>query len=574
MSVLDRQAADNHSSSFDKQAAKDRLFPVLDVLRQAELMDSDRVREDSEPEPEPEPDKTQAKSGDGSAPDAELPLLSSLLFTSSSVAGEEAVVEGPEMESPELQVPDGMIGRQMLQFLEAHHVALNFMLSEDIDLLWDPAVTAGGVAAAPAGSAQPQVSHSTHPTWLRCRSAMYCFDFVTKAHFLRAWLKRHKQALLQLGGESGSDIKVVVQRENVFRDAFCSVGLGLSAADLRNNFVVKFDGEEGDDLGGLTREWFELLSREIFNPDYALFSLGPDATYQPSSMSGINQDHLSYFRFVGRVIGLAIYHSELMGVHFTKSFYKHMLGLPLSVSDLDSVDPVFCRTLRSILETQSADMLCLSFVVPSASAQIFGGSSVLGVEEATVELVEGGADIDVDDENKHDYVVRVAHHRMTAEIAPQLRSFVAGLHEVVPLSVLRFFDSSELELLISGMPDIDVDDWRANTELHPGGFAADSAVVLWFWRALEAMGPEQRCRLLQFCTGSSRVPLAGFAALRGPHGNVMKFNLARDNGGATRLPTAHTCFNQLVLPEYRSFEQLAHRLGQAIDEGAEGFGFV
>jgi hypothetical protein len=123
-----------------------------------------------------------------------------------------------------------------------------------------------------------------------------CFDFLTKAQFLRAWLKRHKQALLQLSGEVAEDVKVVVQRENIFEDAFCKVGQGLSAADLRNNFAVKFDGEEGDDLGGLTREWFELLSREIFNPDYALFSLGADATYQPSSASAINHDHLSYFR--------------------------------------------------------------------------------------------------------------------------------------------------------------------------------------------------------------------------------------------------------------------------------------
>ena len=141
-------------------------------------------------------------------------------------------------------------------------------------------------------------------------------------------------------------------------------------------------------------------------------------------------------RFVGRVIGLAIYHSQLMGVHFTRSVYKHMLGLPISVSDLDSVDAQFASSLRSVIDTEHADMLCLSFVVPSASAQFFGGRPDDGDDDGSggtvVELVEGGADIEVDDSNKREYVARVAHHRMTAEIAPQLRQLVAGLHEVVP----------------------------------------------------------------------------------------------------------------------------------------------
>ena len=569
MAILDRQVASNRS--IDKAAASERLFPVLDILRRAELIDAERALDEGSGEPEPE------LASDGSSAVVDV-LLPSLLCPEESGGSDEEPpgFEGPELDLPQLQVPHGCVGPKMIAFLETHRTALNYIVANDIEMLWDqnhgPADTMEGSAGG------------TRPTWLRCRVVFQLFDFITKAHFLRAWLKRHKQALLELDSGSATDTKVVVQRDNLFEDAYCKVGQGLSAADLRNNLVFKFDGEEGEDVGGLTREWFELISREIFNPDYALFSLGADAAYQPSSASAINHDHLSYFRFVGRVIGLAIYHSQLMGVHFTRSVYKHMLGLPISLSDLESVDPQLASSLQSVIDTEHADMLCLSFLVPSASAQYFGGHGRAdddgeGVTEAdAVELVEGGADIEVDDSNKREYVARVAHHCMTAEIAPQLRQLVAGLHEVVPRAVLQLFDPSELELLISGMPEIDIDDWAAHTVLQPGGFADDSPQVVWFWRAVEAMTAEERCRLLQFCTGSSRVPLAGFAALRGAHGDVMRFTIAREassgGGAASRLPTAHTCFNQLVLPEYRSYEELAHRLGQAIAEGAEGFGFV
>ena len=130
-----------------------------------------------------------------------------------------------------------------------------------------------------------------------------------------------------------------------------------------------------------------------------------------------------------------------MNVHFTRSVYKHMLGLPINVSDLESVDPQLASSLRTVIDTEDADMLCLSFVVPSATAQVFGGGgrgkSVDNdgggmTEDDVVELVDGGSEIEVNDSNKREYVARVAHHRMTAEIAAQLRHLVAGLHEVVP----------------------------------------------------------------------------------------------------------------------------------------------
>lgn len=73
---------------------------------------------------------------------------------------------------------------------------------------------------------------------------------------------------------------------------------------------------------------------EIFNPNYALFVPASHGyAYTPSPNSYINPDCNKYFNFVGRVIGKALLDNQLLDVHFTKSFYKHILGKSLTYLD-------------------------------------------------------------------------------------------------------------------------------------------------------------------------------------------------------------------------------------------------
>jgi E3 ubiquitin-protein ligase HUWE1 len=149
--------------------------------------------------------------------------------------------------------------------------------------------------------------------------------------------------------------------------------------------------------------------------------------------------------------------------------------------------------------------------------------------------------------------------------------YFLGFHDIIPKDVISIFDEQELELLISGMPDIDLDDWRNNTEYH--NYTVSSPQIKWFWRAVRSFDAEEKAKLLQFVTGTSKVPLNGFGELEGMNG-VSKFNIHRDYGSKDRLPSSHTCFNQLDLPEYDSYEVLRSSLLTAISEGREGFGFA
>ena len=153
--------------------------------------------------------------------------------------------------------------------------------------------------------------------------------------------------------------------------------------------------------------------------------------------------------------------------------------------------------------------------------------------------------------------------RVERGVSEQTASVVRGFYEVIDPRCISIFDARELELVISGTLEIDVSDWRRNSE-YRSGYHDSHPVIRWFWTAVERFDNEQRLRLLQFVTGTSSVPYEGFAALRGSNG-PRKFCIEKW-GHVTALPRAHTCFNRLDLPPYTSFDMLFEKLTIAVEE--------
>nr|VZI15402.1 unnamed protein product [Spirometra erinaceieuropaei] len=387
-------------------------------------------------------------------------------------------------------------------------------------------------------------------------------DFDIKRRFFR-------QRLQALANRDGSvsrfeDEPVVVSRGRIFEDSYARLHR-KSASEWKHKFVIRFQNEEGQDAGGLLREWYLLMSREIFNPNYCLFRVSPAdrVTYTINPASFINSNHLSYFKFVGRFIGKAIYDNKLLECYFTRSFYKHMLGVRVRFVDLESEDYDFYKGLEFLLKHDVSE---LGYDVTfSTEINEFG-------KNETRDLIEDGRNIIVTEANKNEYVRLVCQERMTGAIRQQLNAFLEGFYEIIPKSLISIFNEQELELLISGLPNIDIEDLKANTTYSK--YQPNSPQVRWFWRALESFDQEDRARFLQFITGTSKVPLGGFANLEGMHGPT-KFQISRAVvSSINHLPSAHTCFNTLELPPYESYEQLRERLLTAIRECSEGYGMA
>ncbi|XP_071022085.1 E3 ubiquitin-protein ligase HUWE1-like isoform X21 [Oncorhynchus clarkii lewisi] len=382
-------------------------------------------------------------------------------------------------------------------------------------------------------------------------------DFDVKRKYFRQELERLDEGLRK------EDMAVHVRRDHVFEDSYRELHR-KSPEDMKNRLYIVFEGEEGQDAGGLLREWYMIISREMFNAMYALFRTSPGdrVTYTINPSSHCNPNHLSYFKFVGRVVAKAVYDNRLLECYFTRSFYKHILGKSVRYTDMESEDYPFFQGLVYLLENNVSTLgYELTF---STEVQEFGVCEVR-------DLKPNGGNIIVTEENKKEYVHLVCQMKMTGAIRKQLSAYLEGFYEIIPKRLISIFTEQELELLISGLPTIDIDDLKANTEYHK--YQSSSIQIQWFWRALRSFDQADRAKFLQFVTGTSKVPLQGFAALEGMNG-IQKFQIHRDDRSTDRLPSAHTCFNQLDLPAYESYEKLRHMLLLAIQECSEGFGLA
>jgi len=266
-------------------------------------------------------------------------------------------------------------------------------------------------------------------------------------------------------------------------------------------------------------------------------------------------------------MGKALFDRQLVAGHMVQYIYKHMLGWPIMFRDLESIDEEYYNSLHQLQEMVDNEMdladLCLDFTTTQET---------MGVKE-DVALVEGGEDMEVTNDNFPEYMEACLKYRMLDRVKPQLNELLLGFFDVIPEPLLTVFDFQELELLMCGLPVIDMEDWQAHTE-YSGDYeevGADYPVCQWFWEVVEEFDQEMKARLLQFVTGTSGVPSRGFGVLQGNDGNIRKFTIHGVSTHVCLYPRAHTCFNRIDLPSYETKEELKEKLKLAVTMVATGF---
>ena len=387
------------------------------------------------------------------------------------------------------------------------------------------------------------------PSSLDQNVPQYKRDFRRKVIYFRS-----QPALRILPGQC----HIKVRRKNIFEDAYQEI-MRQTPEDLKKRLMIKFDGEEGLDYGGVSREFFFLLSHEMFNPFYCLFeySAHDNYTIQINPNSGINPEHLNYFKFIGRVVGLGVFHRRFLDAFFVGALYKMMLRKKVMLQDMEGVDAEVYNSLNWMLENSIDGVLDLTF---SADDERFG-------EVVTVDLKPNGRNIEVTDENKKEYVELFSQWKIVDRVQEQLKAFMDGFNELIPEDLVTVFDERELELLIGGIAEIDIEDWKKHTDYR--GYQESDEAIQWFWKTVSEWDNEQRARLLQFTTGTSRIPVNGFKDLQGSDG-PRRFTIEKA-GEIQQLPKSHTCFNRVDLPPYTDADSLKQKLTLAVEETI-GFG--
>jgi E3 ubiquitin-protein ligase NEDD4 len=220
-------------------------------------------------------------------------------------------------------------------------------------------------------------------------------------------------------------------------------------------------------------------------------------------------------------MGKALFDRQLVAGHMVQHIYKHILGWPVTFGDLEMVDEEYFNNLKQLQTLakngEDLSMLCLDFTTTQ---------EVMGAKEE-VELIKDGANIEVDNDNFPEYLEACLKYRMLDRVKTQLNELLLGFFDVIPEPLLTIFDFQELELLMCGLPDIDLEDWKEQTE-YSGEYddvGADHQACIWFWEVVGEFDREMKARLLQFVTGTSGVPSRGFGVLQGNDGNIRKFTI-------------------------------------------------
>ncbi|XP_063900327.1 uncharacterized protein LOC135119874 [Zophobas morio] len=435
---------------------------------------------------------------------------------------------------------------------------------------------------------------------------------------------------------SKGEVHLTVDRNALFATSFLEI-MYRPKKELKKKLFVHFKGEGGLDYGGLAREWFYLLSHELFTPKRGLFEFSDHQSYllqiannfsvdiymkeaedlecllneknnnnnnntannnnnnsnnndddnklnkspsqelSPSnrldaSLSVTNEDvsnepHLSlaelrskmdsrYYLFLGRVLGLAVFHNHFVDAVFVNTFYRCLGGFPITLRDIEKLDEQLHRSLLWLLENNGVEELNMRFTI----------DVVVNERVRSVELLPGGRNKLVTDLNKEEYVSCLIDWRVHRETKAQLSALKSGFHEFIPEAKLKKFSEQEIEYLISGEAKIDTDDWEKNTIYK--NCDREATIVTWFWQLITGGDEKFRYKVLQFVTGTQRIPTEGFQALQGSDG-PRKFCIQR-TADVHKLPSSHTCFNRLDLPDYESFEELKMKLELAVS-GFQGF---
>lgn len=349
--------------------------------------------------------------------------------------------------------------------------------------------------------------------------------------------------------------QMIINRTTIVEDSMRYI-LESQPSQLFEPFRVTFKGEEGVDAGGVTRDWFGSLARELFGNKSKLFvPTANGCSLQVNKSSGTTSDVLNTYKFVGRFVAMSMIHSIPIPAHLTSSLFKLLLGTPFTIRDMEQIDEEIANSMKKIIDEPVEDLM-LDFTVDIEE----------GGQFYSKELKENGSEINITEENKLEYIQLRLDYYFKTYASEQINSFLNGFFEVIPQEKLQMFTAQELDLVICGIPEIDINDLRKNCKyIYP--YKSHHKVIELFFNVIGNWNSDDIARLLQFVTGSSQVPVGGFATLTS---QGRPFTIA-PGGDSGRLPAAHVCTNQLDLPEYETEESMNTKLLCAI-RNCLGFG--
>uniref|UniRef100_UPI00358F9D47 probable E3 ubiquitin-protein ligase HERC4 n=1 Tax=Myxine glutinosa TaxID=7769 RepID=UPI00358F9D47 len=334
----------------------------------------------------------------------------------------------------------------------------------------------------------------------------------------------------------------IVRRENIVGDTLEILSKQHRQPDFKKPLKVIFLGEEAVDAGGVKKEFFLLIMKDLLHPKYGLFKYYEESRLIWFSPKTFEENSL--FNLIGVLCGLAIYNAIIVDLNFPLALYKKLLKVPATLDDLKELMPDVGRSLQQLLDYAGDNVEETFSLCFTTTEDRFGM-----VEE--IELVPGGTNIVVNKSNRKEFVDAYTDYLFNESVHAMFEEFYNGFHKVCGGEVLQLFQPNELMAMVIGNTNYDWEELEKNTE-YKGEYWSGHPTIKLFWEVFHELDIEMKKKFLLFLTGSDRIPILGMSSL--------KIIIQPTGGGDTFLPCAHTCFNLLDLPKFQSKEVLRHKL--------------
>lgn len=397
----------------------------------------------------------------------------------------------------------------------------------------------------------------------------------------RIWLR--KKLISFIIDNTKNNSPLVISRKNIFDESYNQF-MTSTELNLHRNIQIYFIEEVAHDAGGVEREWYSTIFKEIFSEKYKFFyeikakGQGKGTFFISNE---INEKYLDkkdmYFSFIGVLFAKALLDKILIPYKLNPIILKYFIfsndnnkinnvNNIFNLDDIKYYDIEIYNSLNNILTTNLDN-----------NEDIFFIWNINGKE---IELIDNGKNILIKNNNKQLFINKVIELICYKSIEIELNSLRKGFVNLIPINYIKIFNIEELTFVLSGQSVININDWKLNT-VYKGDFKEKSQVIQFFWEVLSELNNEQLLLFYKFCTGSMGIPIDGFSAISGPRNKIMKFTIEsikdkydkdNNNNKSNKLITAQTCFNSIVLPEYKTKEEMKKAIYIILENDTNYFG--
>ena len=395
-----------------------------------------------------------------------------------------------------------------------------------------------------------------------------------KFYIKRIWFTKYIND--NIYDKSNDNSPLVISRDNILEESYNQF-MTDNDLNLKRNVHIFFIDEVARDVGGVYREWYSSLFNEIFSKKFSFFieinynSFAKGSFFLPvQNPIKFNNDYLSYYKFIGKIIGKALFDKITLNYNINPIILKHLItkdNPKFTLEDLKYYDIELYNSLNSILNSNM-----------NINDDLFFTWQINGKE---INLIRNGCSILINNDNKKLFVEKVINLICYESIKEKLIKLKEGFNSLnfdinSKEHILNIFSIEEFDFLLSGQTKIDLEDWKKNT-IYKGYYNELYPTIENFWEVLKELKQEELLIFYKFCTGCSRIPIDGFGSLQGTRNKLMKFCIESPSMkdkicNHNRLIEAKTCFNRIILPEYENKEKMKNAIYTIIHNDTNFFG--